>query len=235
MILQAEPRKACHPSPSPEECMLVPRESRRVSTGVRNVRSRRTLLRNGIFVALAWILSACSTLRVPAARPDFNVNEFAHTEAGGIVLRARAIVDQETYSDLFDDDLPRLGIIATWVSLENQSREEAAVDPGKWHLQIAGSRHPAMSSDDVVDLYYQERHIRIYAETADERARGRLEKLSLEPMQLAPGASAQGFVFFRIGAPPPPSWNLDATLMATGIKLGGGRKLDMHLPLYAHS
>ena len=215
--------------------MLVLRESHSVSTRVWNLRSRRALLRDGILVALAWSLSACSTLRVPATRPDFNVNEFVHTEAGGIVLRAKAIVDKETYSHLFDDDLPRLGIIASWVSLENQSREEATVDPGKWHLQIAGSRHPAMSPDDVVDLYYQERHIRIYTETADERARERLDKLSLERRQLAPGASAQGFVFFRIGAPPPPSWNLDATLMATGIKLGGGRKLDMQLPLYAHS
>jgi hypothetical protein len=235
MILEAEPRKACHPSPSPEECMLVPRENRCVSTGVWNARSRRTLLRNGIFVALAWILSACSTLRVPATRPGFNVNEFVHTEAGGIVLRARAIVDKETYSDLFDDDLPRLGIIAAWVSLENESREKATIDPGKWHLQIAGSRHPAMSPDDVVDLYYQQRHLRFYTETADERAREGLEKLSLERSQLAPGASAQGFVFFRISAPPPSSWNLDAILMATGIKLGGGRKLDMQLPLYAHS
>ena len=214
--------------------MLVLRKSHSVSTRVWNVRSRRTLLRDGVLVALAWSLSACSTLRVPATRPDFDVNEFVHAEAGGIVLRAKAIVDRETYSHLFDDDLPRLGILASWVFLENQSREEATVDPGKWHLQIAGSHHPSISPDDVVELYYQERHIRIYTETADERARERLEKLSLEPMRLAPGASAQGFVFFRIGAPPPPSWNLDATLMAAGIKLRG-RKIDMQLPLYAHS
>ena len=41
-------------------------------------------------------------------------------------------------------------------------------------------------------------------------------------------------LFFRMEGSAHASWNLDATLMAKGIELGGAHKLDMQLPLYAH-
>lgn len=192
-------------------------------------------LRNGLLMALAWSMSACSTLHVPAARPTFGVKEFVEAETEGIILRARVIVEKESYSDLFDDDLPRMGIIAAWISLENRSQQEATVDPEQWHLMVAGHRCPAMSPNDMLDRYYRERRIRMYTVRTDERVRDRLGKLSLQRGRLAPGVSAEGFVFFRIDGSPPPSWNLDAVLMARGIRLGGERKLDMQLPLYAHS
>ncbi len=91
-----------------------------------------------------------------------------------------------------------------------------------------------MSVNKMVDRYYHERGIRLYVVQADERTRERLEKLSLQRETLTPGASAEGFMFFSIDGSAPPSWNLDATLMAKGIRLAGARKLDMQLPLYAH-
>lgn len=150
------------------------------------------------------------------------------------MLRVRPIVGKQSYYELFDDNLPQVGIIAVWVTMENRSRQAAVVDPRHWYLKAADRRCASMSVNKLVDHYYNERGIRFYTVQADERARDRLAKLCLRREALAPGASAEGFVFFRIDSPAPPSWNLGATLMAAEIKLGGARRLDMQLPLYAH-
>jgi hypothetical protein len=188
-----------------------------------------------LFVAVVFEVSGCSTLHVPAVRPDFSASESVQTATEGVILRAAAVLGRERYSDLFDDDLPQLGIVAVWITVENRSRQEVAVEPKRWYVLSAGRRCPAMSPNEMVDRYYHERNIRLYVVRADERARERLEQLSFQRARLAPGASSEGFVFFRTDASAPPSWNLEATLMAGGIRLGGERKLDMQLPLYAHS
>ncbi len=188
----------------------------------------------GFLGAVVLAVSGCVTLHVPAVGPDFTAREYVEKESKGIVLRVRPIVGKESYGELFDDDLPQVGIVAVWATVENHSRLDAAVDPGQWYLQVADHRCRSVSANKMVDRYYHERGIRLYVVQADERTRERLEKLSMRREALAPGASAEGFVFFRIDHSAPPSWNLDATLIAEGIRLGGARKLDMQLPLYAH-
>ncbi len=181
---------------------------------------------------LAW--SGCSTLHVPAVRPGFSERESVEVETDGIVLRARPIVGRESYSELFDDDLPQIGIVAVWTTVENHSEQAAAVNPEQWYLMAESRRCPAMSVNKMVDRYYHERGIRLYVVQADERTRERLQKFSLQREELAPGAAAEGFMFFRMEGSAHAPWNLDATLMAKGIKLGGAHKLDMQLPLHAH-
>jgi hypothetical protein len=185
-------------------------------------------------VAFALAAGGCSTLHVPATVPDFSAAGSFHAEVDGITLRATPIVGKESYGELFDDDLPQFGIIAIWATLENHSKKTVAVDPQKWHLLAASRRCPVLPVNKMVDRYYRERRIRFYTVQADERTREKLRSLSLQGGGLAPGSSAEGFVFFRIDGSAPPSWNHDAMLMARGIKLGGERKLDMQLPLYAH-
>jgi hypothetical protein len=187
-----------------------------------------------LLVAFALAAGGCSTLHVPATVPGFSVTGSFHAEADAITIRARPIVGKESYSELFDDDLPQFSIIAVWATLENHSQKTVAVDPKQWYLLAAGRRCPVLPVNKMVDRYYHERGIRFYTVRADERTRERLQRLSLPGGELAPGSSAEGFVFFRIDGSAPPSWDHDAVLMARGIKLGGERKLDMQLPLYAH-
>lgn len=187
-----------------------------------------------LLVAFALAFCGCSTLHVPATVPVFGAAGSFHAETNGITLRARPIVAKESYSELFDDDLPQFGIIAVWATLENHSQNTVAVDPKQWYLLAASRRCPVLPVNKVVDRYYRGRGIRFYTVRTDERTRERLQRLSLQGGSLAPGSSAEGFVFFRIDGSAPPSWNHDATLMAKGIKPGGERKLEMQLPLYAH-
>jgi hypothetical protein len=202
-------------------------------TGVGRQGSARFVLAC-LLVAFALAVGGCSTLHVPATAPAFSATGSFHAEADGITLRVRPIVGKESYSELFDDDLPQFGILAVWTTLENHSKKTVAVDPKQWYLLAASRRCPVLPVNKMVDRYYRERRIRFYTVRADERTRERLQRLSLQGGGLAPGSSAEGFVFFRIDGSAPPSWNHDAMLMAKGIKLGGERKLDMQLPLYAH-
>jgi len=203
----------------------------------RRQRDRRGLawfVRGVLLISLIVAVSGCSTLHVPAARPSFSAKESAEAQQEGVLLKAMAILGKESYSDLFDDYLPQFGIIAVWMTIENRGKQEVTVDPKHWYLMAASRRCPAMSPNEMVDRYYRERGIHLYFVHADERARDRLAKLSLRGGRIAPSDSIEGFVFFRIDGPAPPSWNLDATLMARGIKPGGRRELDMQLPLHAH-
>jgi hypothetical protein len=191
--------------------------------------------RNLFFSGIGFAVTGCSTLHVPAARPQLAPRESVETAAGDVVLRAAAIVGKERYQDLFDDDLPQFGIVAVWITVENRGNREIAVDPKRWYVMAGTRRYPAMSPNEMVDRYYHGRGIRLYVLRADERARDSLGQLSLQRARLAPGASADGFVFFRTDGPAPASWNLEASLVARGIRPGGEQKLDMQLPLYAHS
>jgi hypothetical protein len=215
------------------ECSRTPKAFLCAFRGTEH-RGPARLVLAGLLTAPSLAVIGCSTLHVPAVRPSFSMRESVQAETDGITLRASPIVGKESYNELFDDDLPQVGIIAVWVALENHSKQPVAVDPKRWYMLAASRRCPVMPSNEMMDRYYRERGIRLYIVQADERARDRLQKLSLQRGELAPGTSAEGFVFFRTDGSAPPSWNRDARLMAKGIKLGGKRKLDMELPLYAH-
>jgi hypothetical protein len=196
----------------------------------------RTLHAGGIplFLFAAWLLSGCSTLRVPSGYPESGASGSVRAQVEGVTLTAKPIVGRDAYWGLFDEDLPRLGIAAAWVTLRSDTGEEMSIQPRRWSLRAGDRRYPALRADDVLGRYYEGARKRIYSLQADRDARARLERISLQPGKAAAGTQLEGFVFFGIQPSAADSWTRQATLVARDVVIGAKRKVLIEVPLYAH-
>jgi hypothetical protein len=180
------------------------------------------------------VLASCTSLHVPAKPPVFERAELRERAAEGLLLRARPIGERERSLELFDDDLPALGIAPMWVVIENG--RPAAVDLRRagWSLEVDGRRETALSSETLLDRFYANRKIRVYSLKADADARRALESLLFRPALLPPAGSASGFLFFKIDPTVRTTWARRGRLALRGVDLGEGRSLEVVVPL-AHA
>lgn len=172
------------------------------------------------------LLAACAGLHVDSRPPRIRPFEVARD---GLHLRAAALRGRELNWQIFDEDLPALGITAVWVELENRRDSPADLRRCEWRLRVAGRERRALSAREVMGAYYEGRRIRMYSRKGDADARARLEKLILERTVLAPGARRSGYLFFRTGGRPGAG---PAVLRARNVRLDAraGVTLELLLP-----
>lgn len=170
-------------------------------------------------------LAGCVGLHVDSRPPRIQPSEVARH---GLYLRAAALRDRELNWEIFDENLPALGITAVWVELENRRNAPADLSRCEWRLRVAGRERRALSAREVMGAYYEGRRIRMYSAKGDADARARLEKLILERTVLAPGARLSGYLFFRIGGRAGAG---PAFLRAHNVGLDARTGVDLELPL----
>lgn len=185
--------------------------------------------------AVLLLMCSCATLKVPADPPEFKSEEMLHAGAPGIEMSVMPIRGRDSYWSLFDDNLPEAGIAAVWVTVRNTADAELDLSRVKWVLSRDGRDYPALNGDQVFKLYYQARHVRMYAAESDRRARLALERIRFQPGRVSPSANREGFVFFRIDPGASPDWSERGILIADDIRVGNNRMsmLQVHLS-YAH-
>ena len=160
----------------------------------------RGVLRWRQFLA-AWplciFLASCTTLKVPVRMPKVSGPTF-QASRDGVTLGAHPIEGRENYWDLFDDELPKIGIAAVWVRIENSRAEPIDLSDLTWTLEAGTERFSALSIDQVLERFYDRRDVRFYSLNSDRKAREDLEKVMLKSGPLAPSAVSQGFVFLDV-------------------------------------
>ncbi len=190
-------------------------------------------MRRALPLALTLVFSNCATLRVPASIPDLGSSGFYTVIADGVSVRIKPIVGQEGYWDLFDDDLPEIGIAAAWISIHNGRQDEIHLEPRRWHLFFGARKSSLLSPKEVLDRYYEGRNIRMYSVHADLEARQLLDKIRLQRRMLLPEETTEGFIFMRIESAARAQWHRNARLVVRGAFGAGGSGKEIEVPLYA--
>ncbi len=193
----------------------------------------RPCLRRAFFLALTLFLANCATLHVPHSIPELERSECYSILSDGISIQVKPIVGLESYWDLFDDNLPEIGIAAVWISIHNSRGDAIQVEPRRWHLFLGARRHSLLSPEQVLDRYYEGRKIRMYSVHADRRARQLLDRIGLQRQMLPPAGIAEGLVFMRVESRAGARWNQDARLVVRGVIGTGGSRKEIEIPLYA--
>ena len=192
-----------------------------MSSGFAGVLAKRLMEPTLLISVLAAVLSSCATLQVqpPLKAPWFPEQEYIHKTWNGIDVGVRPLVKEDEYLRLFDDDLPKIGIVALYVEVRNESSSNLAIDPGSWYLRTGGRRFPALSVKQVFERYYSEHHIRMYSVATDSTARLELERSVLKKGPIEPAGILVGFVFFQMDPGMAVRWDRGATLIARGLLL----------------
>jgi hypothetical protein len=186
-------------------------------------------------IAFAGVQLACSTLQVPMTVPTFKPAEVLRADTTDMRLEVKPIVGVRSYWQLFDDNLPEIGIAAVWVALTNLSDGMIDFSRSKWLIQIGGRVYGRLDNSQVLDQYYKRRHIRMYTDYADRRARQKLARITFDLVSLRPSAQEDGLVFFRVNPASAPDWTRGAVLQIRNVRTAGRKSLDLNLPLaYAH-
>ncbi len=188
-------------------------------TGFAGVLAKRLMEPAILISALAIVLSSCATLQVrpPLKAPWFPEQEYIHKSSNGIDIGVRPLVKEDEYLRLFDDDLPKIGIVALYVEVRNESKSNLAIDPGSWFLRTGGSRFPALSVTKVFERYYSAHHIRMVSAARDSKARLEFEQTVIKKGSIEPAGVLGGFVFFQMDPGMAAGWDRGATLVARGL------------------
>jgi hypothetical protein len=197
----------------------------------------RGLLRWRHFVA-AWplwiLLASCASLKVPVELPKVSRPTF-RASRDGVTLGAHPIEGRESYWELFDDELPTIGIAALWVRIENSRAEPIDLSDLTWTLQAGSETFSGLSIDQVLERYYQRRGIRFYSLNSDRKAREDLERVTLKSGLLPPSAVCQGFVFLDVDHSSGHGWSRGTRLFARGIRLDNRQRIQFEFsPVDAH-
>jgi hypothetical protein len=184
-----------------------------------------------LLATLALPLASCSSLQVPLQPPVFKDDEYIRARNSSLDLAVRPIEGLHAYWQLFDDNLPKIGIAAAWIVAKNTSHGTIDLTHSKWSVHIGGRKYPRMENAAVLSRYYKGQHIRIYTLEADGRARQDLEKITLHAGRLQPAMSAEGLAFFRIEPSPAAEWTRGAVLRISDIRIDDDRWIDLNLPL----
>lgn len=184
-----------------------------------------------ICLSVGLLSAGCSSLRVPLTPPQFVPSEGGELTRDGIDLRATAIQGRELNWEIFDENLPALGVAPVWVEVKNNRSLPVALQRSQWRLRIDDRNFKTMSSREVMDSYYAGRRIRMYSTRAEAKAQTDLERLMFTPGTIAPVLKSEGFLFFRIDPRLSPGWAQSAVLISHGVRLDRHTTIDFELPL----
>jgi hypothetical protein len=184
-----------------------------------------------ILVSTGFLVSSCSSLHVPLNAPLFGSEDLLHASNSGIDLAAKPIEGTASYWQLFDDNLPEIGIGAVWVVIHSNRDDAIDLTKAKWSIKIGELVHTPLSTSEILKLYYKGRKIRMYTLKADETARRNLDNLEFHPGGKSSSLMHDGFVFFRIAPTQVPDWTRGGILRLEDIRLINGQKITIELPL----
>jgi hypothetical protein len=191
----------------------------------------RGLLQRRLILS-AWPLSiflvSCASLKVPANPPAVSKPAFQASREG-VTLGAHAIEGRESYWELFDDELPLIGIAVLWIRVENSRTEPIDLSDLSWTLQTGSETFSGLSIDQVLERYYARRGVRFYSMNSDRKAREDLERVTLKGGLLAPSSVRQGFVFLEVDRSLGHGWSRGARLFARGIRLESRQRIQFEI------
>lgn len=173
----------------------------------------------------------CSSLRVPVDSPSFKPEEFFHGAKDGLRLEVRPIEGTTDYWDMFDENLPEAGIGVLWARLSNNRSEPVHLKELEWLLRLGMKNFNDLNSQEVLDQFYKGTGKRMHTLAADESSRRNLERKMFKPGLLPPSQLLEGFVFLRIPKNSVTKWHQGGALIARGIRLDNGRKIQIEVPL----
>jgi hypothetical protein len=157
--------------------------------------------------------------------------EFLRGSREGIDIAVKPIVEEDEYLQLFDDNLPSIGIVALWVQARNMRATAIELNLASWYIRIANRSFPALSVQKVLERYYKGRNVRMYAIGADRAARLSMERVAFHQGRIQPSAEQDGFVFFRIDPSISAGWTHGATLGMEDIRLDRHSKTNLEVAL----
>jgi len=170
-------------------------------------------------------------MHVPLQAPSFTREQMVKADIGSITVSARAITGPNANWELFDDDLPHLGIAAVWISLWNGSTSEVNLSGLKWRLSVGSRRYNALEPEEVLKRYYKGKQIRLYGLNAHQQATRELQEVSFQQGRLPPSKASKGFLFFRIDPKMAGRWSRESSLIAEGLPAEGSTEGVLRLPL----
>jgi len=173
----------------------------------------------------------CSSLHVPVDFPTFKAEEFFHGAKDGLRLEVRPIEGTTDYWDMFDENLPEAGIGVLWARLSNTGLEPVHLKDIKWQLKLGIKNFNDLNSQEVLEQFYKGTGRRMHTLAADESSRRDLERKMFKPGLLPPSQMLEGFVFLRIPKNSVTNWYQGGALIARGIRLDNGRKIQIEVPL----
>jgi hypothetical protein len=184
-----------------------------------------------ILLATLALLASCSSLQVPLQPPTFKEREYVRGGNSGLNLAVKPIEGIKAYWELFDDNLPEIGIAAVWVTAKNTSGQTIDLTRSKWTVHIGDRKMARLENAAVLNRYYKGRQIRMYTVEADQRARRDLERMTFHPGRLQPAMGAEGLIFFRIDPSPAAQWTRGAILQINHVRIDNGKWIELNLPL----
>jgi len=155
----------------------------------------------------------------------------AQAEADGIRLKARPIDGTTLNYEIFDDDLPRAGIAAVWVQLQNVTPTVLNLSRIRWHLRVGNLSSRNLDAKSFLRRFYEGRKIRMYSLAADEEATKEFEAIAFRSRELKASETVEGFVFFKVDPSLAESWTHVSLLGVRDIEQPDGRKIRLELPI----
>ena len=229
-------RKTIFPSPAPqhrgrESARFAGLRDRVARSGIA-ARRLRTRAKASLGLALlTCVFISCATLQAPMRAPTFAREQMRHTVRDGIEISVRPIVGEDEYLDLFDDDLPGIGMVAVWIEIRNARADTIHLRPDAWSLRAGVHSVSPMSVSEVYERYYEGRRMRMYSVQTDSAARTRMEKTLLAEGRVPPSDTRRGFLLFRIDPAAASGWSSGAVLVARDILLDSGTATTMEIAL----
>lgn len=174
---------------------------------------------------------SCASLRVPSSIPEFEPSAWVSVEREGLHLRAVPLEGRDRYWEIFDENLPSLGIVALWVEIRNGRQTPVILADDRWRLRTPAGKSGSLDAGQVMERYYSQAGTRIYSTAAAADAQAKLDHLRLAPGDVAAGRSIAGFLFFAVDPSEEAQWSRNATLIAPPIRCAGCRAATIELPL----
>lgn len=184
-----------------------------------------------LLLTACLIAMSCGSLQVPFEAPPIKSEELVKQSQKGIDIQAKAIEGRYRYWDLFDDNLPEIGIVAVWVKVKNIRDGSIDLNRTKWILELDGAKHKAIDVSRVLDIYYEKRSVRFYSQNADRQTRHKLHNIIFKPGSIASHLERDGFLFFRVDSGTEKGWSRNATLRAEEIRLEDRQQTEIRLSL----
>ncbi len=187
-----------------------------------------------LLTLVSAIGSACAVLQAPVAPPAPNPQGRYHLSGEGFEIDAEPIRTWEQNWELFDDNLPEIGLLAVWVEMRGTSTREIDMTRAKWELRRGVEKFRLMRLDSLYKQYYKRHNTRLYSVRADANAREAMGTWLFNADRLRSSESRKGFLFFQAASAQSPDWNRGSVLVVSGLaEEGGGRAgRRLELPLF---
>jgi hypothetical protein len=142
--------------------------------------------------------------------------------AGNLLLRAQAIMDEDFLYETFDANLILAGLLPVRVTVSNREQEPADLRKAKFEIRTStGRRYKAISARSAFKRLVSYYGISTYSKAGYKESQSDFASYALELSEpLAPGASRQGMIFFRVP---------DEAALGAGMTLAA-RELNRKLP-----